>query len=481
MIPRARSFIVSLGVVAAVASIWGQARRDPDWPRLEEETLRHFQAVLRLDTSNPPGSETRVVEYVSSVLMREGIPFQTFALESNRANLVARLKGNGRKRPILLMGHTDVVTVDPAKWTFPPFSATRDGGYIYARGSLDDKPHVVAGLMVMLELKRLAVPLDRDVIFLAEAGEEGTTRVGIDFMADQHLSEIEAEYCFAEGGGVDRAGGKIQSASLGTTEKVARTIELTAHGPSAHGSVPIQSNAVARLANAVSAVSAWQPPIRLNETTRAYFERLATISAREDAMRFRQLLGNDSRLVGEAAKYLKENSPAQAALLWTTVSPTMLRGGLRFNVIPSEAGATLDVRMLPDEDPSQIVSAIQTVINDPSVDVKIAPRDGMPRPPGISRIDTDAFRAIETAVAQDYDTITIPSMGTAATDTAQLRAKGIQCYGMGPATDDEDEAKGFGAHSDQERILESELHRFVRFTWDVVMNLARSTGNLARP
>src|SRR5262245_26346423 len=332
-----------------------QTQQVPDWSRLEQETLEHFQSVLRLDTSNPPGNETRVVEYLSKVLTREGIPFQTFALEPNRANLVARLKGNGRKRPVLIMGHTDVVTVEPAKWTFPPFNATRDAGYIYARGSLDDKPHVVAGLMVMLEIKRLGVPLDRDVIFLAEAGEEGTTRVGIDFMDGQHLPEIDAEYCLAEGGGVERVGGRVQSASVGTTEKVARTIELTARGPSAHGSVPIATNAVARLAAAVSAISAWQPPIHLNETTRAYFNRLASISAREDATRFRQLLGTDAKLIDDAARYLAEHSPAEAALLRTTVSPTMLRGGLRFNVIPSEAGATLDVRLLPDEDPAQIV------------------------------------------------------------------------------------------------------------------------------
>jgi len=152
----------------------------------------------------------------------------------------------------------------------------------------------------------------------------------------------------------------------------------------------------------------------------------------------------------------------------------MLRGGIRFNVIPSEATATFDVRMLPDENEAEIVSAIQNVVNDPAVEVKVATRDGKPRPPGMSRLDTEAFRAIESAVAQNYDTVTIPAMSNGATDKAQLRAKGIQCYGMGPATDDEDDEKGFGAHSDQERILETDLHRFVRFTWDVVMNLARA-------
>jgi acetylornithine deacetylase/succinyl-diaminopimelate desuccinylase-like protein len=471
---RAFSLLLAVGAVSAVPSAQTRPRSEPDWARLEQETLGHFQAVVRLDTSNPPGGETAVVDYLKKVLDAEGIPAQIFALEPSRANLVARLKGNGRKRPLLIMGHTDVVTVEPAKWTFPPFSATRDGGYIYGRGSLDDKPHVVAGLMILLTLKRMNVALDRDVIFLAESGEEGTTRVGIDFMTEQHLSEIDAEYCLAEGGGVRMNGGRVQFAAVGTMEKTPRTIELTARGPSAHGSVPIGSNAVARLAAAVAAVTAWQPPIRLNETTREYFQHMAGISSPADAARFRALLGPDTREMEEAAKYFQDTAPGYAALLRTTVSPTMLRAGFRYNVIPSEASATLDVRMLPDEDPAELVRALQQVINDPSVEVALARRDGLPRPPGRSGVSTDAFHAIETAEAQNYDTVTIPAMGTGASDNAQMRAKGIQCYGVGPATDMEDGPKGFGAHSDQERILERELHRFVHFTWDVVVALARS-------
>lgn len=471
-----RATATVIACVLATAGLVAQPRPvpQPDWARLQQETLDHFQAVLRLDTSNPPGNETRVVEYLSTVLTREGIPFETFALEPGRANLVARVKGSGRRRPLLIMGHTDVVTVEPSKWTFPPFSATRDGGYVYGRGTLDDKPHVVAGLMTLIMIKRLNVALDRDVIFLAEAGEEGTTRVGIDFMTSQHFDAIDAEYCLAEGGGIRREGGRIQFASVGTMEKAPRTIELIARGPSSHGSVPTKGNAVARLAKAVAALTDWQPPIRLNETTREYFTRLATLAPKDEAARFRALLGSDRLQAEEAARYFQEHTPGYAALLRTTVSPTVLKAGNRFNVIPSEATATLDVRLLPDDDPAQIVSEMQTVINDPTVEVKLAARDGMPRPLGSSGITTDAFRAIETAVAQNYDTVTIPSMGAGATDNAQMRAKGVQCYGIGAATDSEDGPKGFGAHSDQERILESELHRFVRFTWDVVINLARA-------
>jgi len=468
--------LVGLGVAVLVAMpLYAQPRPvpTPDWVRLQQETLEHFQAILRLDTSNPPGNETAVVDYLATVLTREGIEFQTYALEPARANLVARVKGTGRRRPVLIMGHTDVVTVDPSKWTFPPFSATRDGGYVYGRGSLDDKPHVVAGLMTLLTLKRLNVALDRDVIFLAESGEEGTTRVGIDFMTTEHFDAIDAEYCLAEGGGIRRENGRIRFASVGTMEKVPRTIELVARGPSSHGSVPTRGNAVARLARAVAAVTDWQPPIRLNETTREYFSRLAATSPPDAAARFRTLLSGDAVKMEEVARYFQEFAPGYAALLRSTVSPTVLRAGSRYNVIPSEATATLDVRLLPGDDPARLVSDLQAVIDDPSVEVRLAARDGLPRPLGTSGINTEAFRAIETAVAQNYDTVTIPAMGTGASDNAQMRSKGVQCYGIGPATDAEDGPKGFGAHSDQERILESELHRFMRFTWDVVINLAR--------
>ena len=189
-----------------------------DWAKIEEETMRHFQAILRLDTSNPPGNESQVVAYLKSVLDAEGIETKVFANDPKRANLVARLRGNGKKRPVLIMGHTDVVTVDPAKWKHPAFSATREGGYVYGRGATDDKDNVTACLMVMLLLKRANVPLDRDVIFLAESEEEGGGPDGIGFMVKEHFTDIDAEFCFAEGGGVTRTGGKIQYAGVATTE-----------------------------------------------------------------------------------------------------------------------------------------------------------------------------------------------------------------------------------------------------------------------
>jgi len=468
---RPCSFLFLLLASAALAA---QAPRVPDWTRLQEETMEHFQALLRFDTSNPPGNEKQAADYLKQVLEREGIPVQTFAADPNRPNLVARLKGDGTRRPLLLMGHTDVVTVDPKKWTFPPFSATRDGGWVYGRGSLDDKPHVVAGLMIMLELKRLNVPLSRDVIFLAEASEEGSTeaaQVGIDFMVNEHLPAIDAEYCFAEVGGGSRANGRMQYVSVGLQEKNPRSLELTAHGTSSHGSVPQDNNAVVHLANAVAALGKWRAPIRLNDTTRAFFSRLAAISAPADAARYRAVIGPDPEAARMADDYLFAHQPEYSSMLRTSLSPTMISGGFRINVIPSEATATIDMRMLPDEDPAQFLETVRKVIDNPAVAVAYGRRST--RPIGKSSdLNSEAMRAVESAVARHYDTTTLPMMSNGASDMAQVRSKGVQCYGIGPATDSEDPAKGYGPHSDQERILESELYRFVRFEWDIVQQLA---------
>lgn len=458
-------------LLAAAAAAFGQTAQEPDWSALEKETMDHYQTLLRFDTSDPPGVEKPAAEYLKTVLEKEGIPVQVFALEPNRPNVVARLAGSGKKRPILIMAHTDVVNVDPKKWTFPPFSATRDGGYVYARGAVDDKDNVTAALMVMLTLKRLKVPLDRDVIFLAESGEEGSTRVGIQFMVEKHYPEIDAEYCLAEGGNVTRVGGKVAYASVQTLEKIPYGVELTARGVAGHGSIPLKTNSIVHLSKAVAAVADWRPPIRLNETTSTYFERLAQISSPEEAKWYRMVA--DPSTVKQADEYFLENEPRHASMLRTSVSPNIFQGGYRINVIPSEAKATLDVRALPDEDMPSFLQKIKDVVNDPAVEVKFAQRDTRPGA-GEARLSSEAFQVIERAIRKDYDTVTLPTMSTGATDMAYLRAKGTQCYGIGPAIDTEDGPQGFGAHSDQERLLESELYRFVRFNWDVVVDLARA-------
>lgn len=462
-----------LAIALGLAALSGIAQTQGASPIQDAEVLKHFETIIKMDSTDPPGREADVIAYLKTTLEAEGIAVETFALEGHRPNLVARLKGSGKKRPVLMMGHSDTVNVDASKWTFPPFSAARDGGYIYGRGTVDDKDNVIAGLMTLLTLKRQKTPLDRDVIFLSEAGEEGTTRVGIKFMAEQHFAAIDSEYCFAEGANVVRTGGKVKFAGVQTLEKIPRAIELTARGVSGHASVPLRANAVVRLATAVAKIGAWKPEVRLNDTTRAYFTRLASIAAPEEAARYRALLSGDKAAIETADEWFLTNEPRTASTLRTSVSPTMLNGGYRVNVIPSEAKATLDVRALPDEDPEKFLEIVRGVVADPNVTVAYASRDVRPAF-APTRLDSEALQSVEAAVKRHYGAPMIPMMSTGATDMAYLRAKGMQCYGIGPGLDAEDGPKGFGAHSDQERIVESELYRFVRFQYDIIESLARA-------
>ena len=433
--------------------------------------MRHFQAAVRIDTT---AKERPLAEYVKQVLDQNGIRAQVFALEPDRPNVVARLKGSGAKRPLLIMGHLDTVSVDASKWKFPPFSATRDGGYVYGRGTVDDKDNLTAALMTMLLLKRHNVPLDRDVVFLAESGEEGNSHVGIGYVVAQHFPEIDAEYCLAEGGNVNRQKGQVRYAEIQTLEKIPRAIELVAHGISGHGSIPLKSNAIVHLAAAVGRIGEWRPDIKLNEITGTYFRRLASIAPPEQAKYYRDVLSPDPKIARAADDWLFENEPRYSSMLRTSVSPNIIQGGYRSNVIPSEAKATLDVRMLSDEDRAAFLEQVKKIVNDPAVDVHYAnPGAERPNTP-VAKLDSEAFKALEATVKKVYDTVTLPTMSTGATDMAQLRARGVQCFGIGPATDMEDGPKGFGAHSDQERLLESELHRFVRFNWEIVTELARA-------
>jgi acetylornithine deacetylase/succinyl-diaminopimelate desuccinylase-like protein len=160
-------------------------------------------------------------------------------------------------------------------------------------------------------------------------------------------------------------------------------------------------------------------------------------------------------------------------MLHTSLSPTMITGGYRTNVIPGEGTATIDTRLAPDEDPAKFLEMVKQVVNDPNVDVSYGARDTRPLTP-TAKLDSDAFKSLEANIKKHYNTITLPTMSTGATDMAFLRRKGMQCYGIGPATDFEDTAKGFAAHSDQERILESELYRFVHFNWDATIDVARA-------
>jgi acetylornithine deacetylase/succinyl-diaminopimelate desuccinylase-like protein len=257
--------------------------------------------------------------------------------------------------------------------------------------------------------------------------------------------------------------------NVATTEKLPSRVILRAEGTAGHGSVPLDDNAVARVSAAVAKLAAWRTPMKLNDTTRTYFERLSTVSTPEKAARYNSLTHPERS--AEAQEYLRLHEPRHYSMLRTSVTPTIVRGGYRMNVIPSEAEATIDVRLAPGETPDDFLAEMKRQIADDSIIIEPMNREREPTPP--SRLDTEVFRILEQKQREIYPgAITLPAMLTGATDMAFLRARGVQCYGIGPAIDVADAPKGYGAHSDRERILEAELYRFVRFNYEVVKSIA---------
>lgn len=418
---------------------------------------------VKIDTSL---TETPGAQFLKTFLDKEGIQSEVLELEPGRGNLVARLKGNGSKKPLLLLGHTDVVGVEREKWTVDPFGGVIKDGYLYGRGSRDDKAMTAANLIVFIALHRLKVPLDRDIIYVAEAGEEGAPYYGIEFLVKKHWDKIECELALNEGGGVLEKNGKPQLLRVATSEKVPRPLMITAKGVSGHGSRPRPDNAIVHLAMAIAKIGNWQSSMRLNETTREYFKRLATISPPEDALAYARL--EDPAHTEAVQERFRLSELGHNSMVRTTISPNIIRGGFRSNVIPGDANATLDVRALPDEDMTSFTNTLAQLINDPAVTITSLGGSRPATPP--SPLDSVVFRAAEKIQKTVYpDAITVPFMTPGATDSAQLRAKGVQAYGIGVGGTDED---GATIHGNDERISLQSLRQFLDFLWGLVNEIA---------
>ena len=464
---RGGSVNVKLLLVASILLLpAGVSPQSPqDFARNRDEAVRNLQGLIRIDTSNPPGNETKAVEFIKAILDKEGIPSEIVAMDKSRANLVARIKGNGKKKPLLLMGHTDVVGVEREKWSVDPFGGVIKDGYVYGRGAVDDKDNAAVSLQVLLMLHRQKTPLDRDLIVLFESGEEGTTQVGIEYMVKAHWDKIDCEFAILEGGQIDVQNGRVRDVLVATTEKIPNTTRLVAHGTSGHGSIPRPDNPIVHLAAAVAKLAAYQPPMRLNETTRAYFQRLASVSSPEDAFLYTHL--EDPAIGSMVQERIRSTRLPQNSNLRSSISPNIIKGGFRSNVIPGDAEATLDIRALPDEDMNEFFASLGRVIDDPAVEVIPTP-PGRPKAPP-SGLDSDLFRALERAQAKVFPgAITIPSMLNGATDGAYLRAKGAHAYGVGSYLEN-DESR---AHGNDERNPIEGIGKFLEFMYYAVVDVA---------
>src|SRR5438874_5834294 len=386
--PAMQKLIVTLFLLCSLAAAQSRVLNAE---ASQAEAARFLSDLVRLDTSDPPGNESKVAEYIKGVLAKEGIIAERLTTDPGRDSIVARLKGDGSARPLLLMGHEDVVPVDRSHWTVEPFAAIEKDGYIYGRGSRDDKAMVAANLEVFIQLKRMNIPLKRDVIFLSEASEEASSTANMKTLVEKYWDKLDCEFALNEGGGGLVENGKVKYMPVATSEKLPRRSDLVASGSSGHGSIPRVDNAVIHLGAAVAKAGTWDSPARLNETTSEFFKRLATISPPEEAAWYRNPL--DPKVQAE----LRVKKPMYYSMLRTSVVPTMLKAGIKNNIIPPTAEATLDIRALPDENLPKFRELLAQAINDPQV--KVVPADeslSMPEAPA-SKLGTVMFTALEHA------------------------------------------------------------------------------------
>ena len=444
-----------------------------DLPKLEEEATGWLTGLLRIDTSNPPGNELVAAKYLGEILQSEGIPFEIYESAPNRGILVARLNAGALPDPsraLLLMGHLDVVGVQKEKWTVDPFGAVIKDGYLYGRGAIDDKGATIANLAVLVALKRAHMRLNRDVIFLAEGDEEQGGDFGIQFAIQKYWDKIAAAYAINEEGRVILQNGKVQFVGIQASEKIAVSVGVIATGTSGHASVPRKDNPVVHLAAAIAKIGLYPTPVQFTAVTRAYFEGLAKVSDDETAKWMRAL---DTPDRGEhAARWISDASPVWNSMMRDTIAPTILQAGFRANVVPSEARATVNIRLIPGNPIDPLLAKLKTLVDDPQIRLEVQQSSrGTPAP--ASSIESDLFQTIaRVAVSEFPGAVAVPMMSTGATDSAPLRLRNVQAYGVLPFPLTNDDIARM--HADDERIPVESFHKGVAFLYRIVTEFAAS-------
>jgi acetylornithine deacetylase/succinyl-diaminopimelate desuccinylase-like protein len=450
-----RRIAAKLKVSSAPAFSWDDAK-------IGAESVAVLRDLLRLDTTNPPGNEISAVNYIADILKREGIESQIFESAPGRGNLVASLKGDGSQKPFLLMGHVDVVPVEADKWEHPPFGAEIHDGYIYARGALDMKNTVAIELMTFILLKRMGVPLKRDVIFMANADEEAGGIYGAKWMVENKAALIRAEYGLNEGGGnlIEVLGKKFITCQTG--EKGNSRFRIRTHGTPGHGSQPHKDNPILHLSDALIRMGEARLPIHVTKTARLYIESIA-----------RQLGPDGEALLGllDPATWWDtlEQLPVPAlhkrsliAMFTNTAVPTILNAGQKANVIPSIAEAQIDSRKLPGSTNESFLLELRQILP-PSVEIEF-----LGDMPGIeAEPDSPLFDTIKTVMARYVpDAPVIPTLVVGGTDARHQTKLGTKVYGFSPSlTPVSDHAR---VHGHNERILVDDVLFGVKAMYDIV-------------
>ena len=454
---------------SAASSPLASSRVPPDHlSHYSDLAVEWLQQYLRIDTTNPPGNELQAANFFKKILDNEGIENRVFEYQPGRADFWARIPhtGTSSKRPIVLLNHMDVVTSDASHWRVPPFSGQMLDGSIYGRGAQDMKNEGIAQLVVMVALKRETVAVDRDVIFLAVSDEEADGS-GSDWMIAQHHDLLEnAEFLINEGGENLQEDGKVRYIGVDVGEKIPYWLHVVAHGRPGHGSRPIPDSAPNRLVRALDRILAYRTPYKLLPVVEESLREMAPYETPERAKKFRNLR---QALQDPAFQRQVDHDESLNFLVRNTISLTMMGGSEQTNVIPAEAWANLDVRLLPGEDGQRFLETIRRVVNDPEVTVEPVP--GRFREANYSPTNTALYEAIRQVSGQYFRGVpVVPRLTSGYTENQRYRPLGINAYGFTPYT--ATDAEGSSEHGNDERIRVEEVRRGPRILYDVVMAVA---------
>jgi acetylornithine deacetylase/succinyl-diaminopimelate desuccinylase-like protein len=436
-----------------------------DWDQLLKEATQYLQDYIRIQTVNPPGNEIEGARFFKKIFDAESIPCQVFEPSPDRGNLLATLKGSGKKRPILLLNHMDVVPVEKDRWTVDPFAGTVQNGYLYGRGALDDKSMGIIEMMALLILKRGRIPLERDTLFFATADEETGGRWGIQWALENVSSLMESEYAINEGGYVIlNASGVPDRYEISSGQKVVFQLQVKARGTSGHGSMPHRDNPNVKLIHALGALIKWETPYNILPMVKEYFLRLAPRQP-PDEREFFEDIGKGLSDPSFSAKLT--SNPIYNAMVRDTISLTILQGGSKANVIPSESNATLDCRLIPGSPKKNFLKEIKRRLGE-GIEVE-GSMEGNPVSP--SPFDTDLFQAIQKfAKENDPDCPVVPLLLPGATDSRFLRERGITTYDFCPYRLPEKEI--LKVHANDERIAIENLRFGMEMLVEVLKEVA---------
>lgn len=437
-----------------------------------DPTAALLAEIIRVNTSNPPGNEAEIAELLAPRFRAAGFMVDIIPTPApGKSHFIARLRGNGSKRPLLIAAHADVVGVEREQWTVDPFAGAIVDGYVYGRGALDYKGGLAVFARAALLLAERKVPLDRDVIFLAEADEEGGS-YGTGWLARDHWDKIDAEFALNEGGWIiARPDGRVRYVSISTADKVGAAFVLTARGTSTHSSMPRPDNAIFRLARALTRLSEYRTPVQLTPATRQFFLTLARTTDGPLASQFHALVGDDPAAAARADHVISAN-PLLHAIMRNTIAPVLMRAGFRGNVIPGSAEATVNVRMIPGTDPAAIVREFTRVIADSLVEVRTGARI---RNTVVSPDTTGLYRALAAESKAQWPEAEVTSyLFQAGTDAGAWRSRGVPVYGIYPYPITADDLTRM--HGNDERVNIRSLQQGTEMIYRTLVRVAGSRG-----